>query len=208
MPGSDGLWILGDFWKKKAVSWDLNLCCIVIFYNYTHIHAEYIFDAVNNRRVKTSLKKICTSHFIVRVQKGLLKVLLWEGVGDWTKTAIYWPPLLWPALCLSRSPDGQPEAWGPRFLLSAGFLYHILSPTGFQNYWGPRGPLLLGGGFLYHILFPTRLISNSLISNFLIPNSIGGPAGPLHWAVAFSATSFFRLLWSPTRLTSSPHWVI
>ena len=30
---------------------------------------------------------------------------MWEGVGDWTKTAIYWPPLLWPsALCLSRSP--------------------------------------------------------------------------------------------------------
>ena len=25
MPGSDGLRILGDFWKKKAVSWDLNL---------------------------------------------------------------------------------------------------------------------------------------------------------------------------------------
>ena len=37
---------------------------------------------------------------------------MWEGVGDWTKTAIYWPPLLWP---------------------SAGFLYRILSPTGLQT---------------------------------------------------------------------------
>ena len=36
--------------------------------------------------------------------------------GSWrpNRTAIYWPPLLWPsALCLSRSPDAQPEAQGP-----------------------------------------------------------------------------------------------
>ena len=31
------------------------------------------------------LRKICTSHFIVRVRKGLLRVLLWEGVGDRTE---------------------------------------------------------------------------------------------------------------------------
>ena len=43
---------------------------------------------------------------------------------------IYWPTLLWPsALCLSRSPDAQPEARGPIFLLSAGLLYHIISLT-------------------------------------------------------------------------------
>ena len=74
------------------------------------------------------------------------------------RTAIYWPPLLWPsALCLSRSPDAQPEAH------SAGFLYCILSPTGLvpKLHRGSRGPLLLGGGFPYHILSSTRLISNS-----------------------------------------------
>ena len=51
--------------------------------------------------------------------------------GSWrpNRTAIYWPPLLWlSALCLSRSPDAQPEALGPT-LLGDGFLYCILSAT-------------------------------------------------------------------------------
>ena len=70
--------------------------------------------------------------------------------GSWrpNKDCNILTPLLWPsALCLFRSPDSQPEAWGLSFLLSAGFLYHILSPTGLQNYWGPRGPLWPGVAF-------------------------------------------------------------
>ena len=56
------------------------------------------------------------------------------------------PPLLWPsALCRSRSPDAQPEARGAQIF--ARFLYHILSPTGLQNYWGSRGPLQPGVAF-------------------------------------------------------------
>ena len=50
-------------------------------------------------------KYICTSHFIFKGSKRLLKVCVWEGAGDRTETSIFWPPLLWPAtLCLSRSP--------------------------------------------------------------------------------------------------------
>ena len=113
--------------------------------------------------------------------------------GSWrpNRTAIYWPPLLWPsALYLSRSPDAQPEARGLSFLLSAGFHFHILSPTGLvsKTHWESRGPLLPGGGFLYHILSPTSLLSNS----------IGGPEGPFCWVVAFSTTSCLQLLRSPT----------
>ena len=37
------------------------------------------------RRATQSFRKIYTSHFIERVRKGLLKVLLWEGVGDRTE---------------------------------------------------------------------------------------------------------------------------
>ena len=51
--------------------------------------------------------------------------------GSWrpNRTAIFWPPLLWPStLCLSRSPDAQPEAQRPT-LLCDGFLYCILSAT-------------------------------------------------------------------------------
>ena len=107
-------------------------------------------------------KKICTSHFIVKVRKGLLKVLLWEGVGDWTKTAICWPPLLWPsALCLSCSPvllnrrPRGPLCWVRAF--STASCHQLVSKLHRES----RGPLLLGGDFPYHILSPTRLISNS-----------------------------------------------
>ena len=42
---------------------------------------------------------------------------MWEGAGNRTETAIFWPPLLWPStLCLSRSPEAQPEALGSTLL--------------------------------------------------------------------------------------------
>ena len=68
------------------------------------------------------------------------KVCVWEEVGDRTKTAIYWPPLLWPsALCpfsFTWCPTGGPGAH------SADFLYCILSPTGLVPNFigGPKGP--------------------------------------------------------------------
>ena len=55
--------------------------------------------------------------------------------GSWrpNRTAIYWPPLLWPsALCLSRSPDAQPEVRGPLCWLS---LLHLIT-----NWSGPQTP--------------------------------------------------------------------
>ena len=97
---------------------------------------------MNNRRVKTSLTKY-TSRFIVRVRKGLLSVLLWEGTRDRTETSIFWPPPLWPStLCLSRSSDAQPEALGST-LLGASFLYCILSATSLvpKFHRGSQGPL-------------------------------------------------------------------
>ena len=54
------------------------------------------------------------------------------------------------AVCVesfSFSGAAQPEAQGPSSLLDDGFLYCLLSPTGLQNYWGPRGPLRLGVAF-------------------------------------------------------------
>ena len=86
-------------------------------------------------------RKICTSHFIVRVRKGLIRVLLWEAVGDWTKTAIYWPPLLWPsALCLSRFPGLLNRR--PRGTLCWLSLPHLISNfSGPQLIRGPKGPI-------------------------------------------------------------------
>ena len=47
------------------------------------------------------------------------------------------------------SSAAQPEARGLSFLLSAGFFYHILSPTGLvpKLHQGSRGPLRLGVAF-------------------------------------------------------------
>ena len=95
---------------------------------------------------------ICTSHFIVRVRKGLLNVLLWEGVGDQTETAIFWPLILWPsALSFSFTwcSTGGPGAHSAGWWLS---LLHLIS-----NFSGPqlnRGPQAPSAwcGFPYHIL--------------------------------------------------------
>ena len=109
--------------------------------------------------------KICNSNFIVRVRKGLLRVLLWEGVGDRTETAIYWPPLLWSSvLCLSRSPGllnrrprGPALCWMMAFFTAS---YHQLLWT--PTHRGPRGPLQPG------VAFPTTTrLCNSNWSDFL-----------------------------------------
>ena len=107
----------------------------LVLYCYLLIHAEiyiYILDTYrrNDKDAGRLLYKyMCTTHFICKGSKGLYEVSLWEGAGDRTETAIFWPLLLWPStLCLSRSPDAQPEAQRPT-LLGDGFLYCILSAT-------------------------------------------------------------------------------
>ena len=114
----------------------------------------------NDTIIKTQedfFNKIFTSHFIARARKGLLKVCVWEGAGDRTELKYFDPPLLWPStLCRSRSPDAQPEALGST-LLSAGFLYCILSapslvPKLHRGSWGPPRP---------GVAFPTTSINPS-----------------------------------------------
>ena len=77
-------------------------------------------------------------------------------VGDRTETAIFWPPLLWPsALCLSCSPDAQPEAQGPSSLLDDGFLYCFLSATSLDpnSIGGPEGPFVRVWLSLPHLVY-------------------------------------------------------
>ena len=82
--------------------------------------------------------------------KRLFKVCLWEGVGDRTETAIFWPPTLMAVnvVSFSFSRAAQPEAQRPTLL---GDLLHLIS-----NFSAPqlnRGPraLLAWCGFPYHI---------------------------------------------------------
>ena len=123
-----------------------------------YIYTQHHNDTINKHTSEDFFRKIFVPlTLIVRVRKGLLKVFVWEGVGDRTETAKFWPPLLWPsALCLSRSPDAQPEAQGLT-LLGDGFLYCILSATSLDpNSSGPQDPF-----GLMRLSLP-RLVYNSV----------------------------------------------
>ena len=92
-------------------------------YSHIHAHAGYIPTQWITDEWSLLYKNIYLSLYL-QGSKGLCGVLLWEGVGDRTETAIFWPPLLWPStLCLSRSPDAQPEAQRPTLL---GDLLHLI----------------------------------------------------------------------------------
>ena len=98
-------------------------------------------------------------------------------------------PLLWPsALCLSCSPDAQPEAQRPT-LLGDGFLYCILSATSLDpNLSGPQGPFGLMWPSLPHLIY------NSVRS---LTATLQGLQEPLRPDVAFPTTSYL-LTPSPT----------
>ena len=114
--------------------------------------------------------------------------------GSWrpNRTAIYWPPLLWPsALCLSRSPDAQPEARGPTLLAFSTASYHRLvwSPNSIG---GPEDP------FCWVVAFPTTSLSNSSdlqLTDFLftpsyiiVQSPTQSPTQSLEWHVWSSSS--------------------
>ena len=116
---------------------------MLLLHSHIDVHAGYRLTQWITDAAKTSLTNSCTSHFIVRVRKGLLKVCVWEGAGDRTETAIFWPLLLWSsALCLSCSPDAQPEALGPLCWVMAFFTASYQQLLWFPNSIGvPEDPL-------------------------------------------------------------------
>ena len=78
--------------------------------------------------------KIFTSHFIARVRKGLLKVCMWEGAGEWTETSIFWPPLLWPSTLSFSFSRCSTEGPGPTLLGAS------LVPKLHRGFRGPPRP--------------------------------------------------------------------
>ena len=96
-------------------------------------HMQYHNDTI----IKTQedfFINICTSHFIVRVRKGLLKVCVWEGAGDRTETAIFWPHSYGRQRCvflvllmLNRRPWG-PLCWVMAFF-TASYQQLLWTPT-------------------------------------------------------------------------------
>ena len=118
---------------------------------------------MNKRRVKVPLKIICTSHFIVRVRKGLLKVLLWEGVEDWTELQYIDPHSYGRQCCVFLVLQGCSTGC-PGAHLSAGWwlsLLHLITNfSGPQLIRGPRGLLRPG------VAFPTtsRLYNSNCLT--------------------------------------------
>ena len=108
-------------------------------------------------------RKICTSHFILRVRKGLLKVCVWEWAGDRTELQHFDPHSYGRQRCVFLVLQGC-SIWGPG-AHSAGFLYHILSATSLDpNSSRPQGPP--PPGFLYHIssINPSELQLSDFLS--------------------------------------------
>ena len=85
----------------------------------------------NNNTIKTSghssLEKY-TSHFIWKGSKGLLKVLLWEGVGDQTELQHIDPHSYGHnSVSFLLSWAAQPGAWGPSLSGTCSSFQHLIS---------------------------------------------------------------------------------
>ena len=85
---------------------------------HIYIYMQHHYDTINKQTQEDFFRKICTSHFIVRVRKGYSR----EGAGDRTETAIFWPHSYGRQRCvflvlliLNRRP------WGPLCWVMAFF---------------------------------------------------------------------------------------
>ena len=160
------------FWVPLFLSTNVSVSvyastCMCVFlererdqYIHMHIHAEWITRTQWQRTSEDFFNKIGTSHFIVRVRKGLLRVLLWEGAGDRTELQYFAPhsygrqrcvfPVL---LMLNQRPGGSALCWMMAFFTAS---YQQFLWT--NNSSGvPRAPSAWRG-FPYHItsLTPTH----------------------------------------------------
>ena len=100
-------------------------CCIVTLYIYISMQNH------NDDTIKTSdtvLFEKYTSHFIWKGSKGLLKVLLWEGVGDRTELQHIDPHSSGHnSISFLFSCAAQPGAWGPSLSGCWFSLPHLIS---------------------------------------------------------------------------------
>ena len=104
---------------------DIFLALNLPYYNemdlWLHSHNQLYTYTCGNivNTIKTnkhgSLEKY-TSHFF---QKGCERVIYERWIGDWTKTATYWPPALLAIAALLSHPTGllNRGPWGPSSLL-------------------------------------------------------------------------------------------
>ena len=112
--------------------------------------------------------------------------------GSWrpNRTAIYWPPLLWPsALCLSRSPWLLNQR--PRGTLSWLSLPHLISNfSGPQLIRGPKGPIGLVWLSIPHLLSNSNYncLTSVLTELYNDSTPTQSPTQSLEWHVWLSSS--------------------
>ena len=113
-----------------------------VIWSYASTYMQNHNDTINKQMSEDFFRKICTSHFIVRVRKGYSRFYGERELDTEQNCNILTPTLMAVSVVsFSFSRAAQPEAHGPISLLDDGFLYCILSPTGLQNsIGGPEGP--------------------------------------------------------------------
>ena len=121
---------------------------------HIYIYTQHHNDTINKQTSEDFFRKIYTSHFIVRVRKGLLRVCVWEGVGDRTETAIFWPHSYGRQRCvflvlltLNRRP------WGPLCWVMAFFTASYLQPLWIPTQSGAPSPFGLVWLSLPHLVY-------------------------------------------------------
>ena len=175
-------WVPLDNSCPKYATWlaltQPNQCCILIC-RFIQKESQQHKD---KRQVKSSLTKY-TSHFICNVCVWGFTV---RGSLRPNRTAIFWPPLLWPsALCLSCSPgllNQRPR--GPLCWLS---LLHLISNfSGPQLIRGSKGPFGLVWLSLPHLVSYSN--SNCLTSVLTELYNSSTPTQSLKWHVWSSSS--------------------
>ena len=204
---------------NKSIHIQLRHSVVFVVFSYTdsctyiHIYA----GSIPTQWIMTSegsFRKICTSHFIVRVWKGFYcerELETEQNCNILTPTLMAVNFLVLQG-CSTRGPGAQlsAECW-----LS---LPHLVTNGSPKLLGVPRAPSA-GCGFPYHILSPTSLIPNSsgaprvpsaglslphLISNFSGPQLNQGPEDPF----SLAWLSLPHLVSNSNSLTSCLDWVI
>ena len=126
---------------------------------------------MNNRRRKTSLAKIYTSHLIAGVRKGVTQGLRVRGSWRSNRNFNTLTPNLWPStLCLSRSPrllNQSPSAYSAGWWLP---LLHLISIFSWPQFIRAPSPKPLRPGVAFPTTSPLQL---SATRTQLLCNSTG-----------------------------------
>ena len=142
-------------------------CGIVVLYSHLPYHNDSIIKTHAERRKRKTQEETTQDKDARRLlynyiylslyckgSKGLFKVYIWEGAGDWTLTSYFDPTVMTVTLCLSCSLRCSTRGLG----------VHSIGAF-------PRAPSV-GCGLPYHIW---SLLSGSLLATALGPNNNSTP---------------------------------